>query len=85
MTRRFTRHSFNRAHWLRARRGGVAMAEPVPADLVAIDVGGCAPPVLIAGPVPAPFVAAPRPKLNLRDAPSSMESLAESWKAKHGG
>jgi hypothetical protein len=82
------RHDFNRAHWLQCRRGG-RMAEPVPAPSpVLSEVEGPPlaellppPPVLSAVEGPRPV---PRPvvKLNLRDAPSSMEQRAESWRAK---
>lgn len=65
IARRFTRHSFNRAFWLRARR---------PERLVAIDAGGCAPPVIAAD---EPYRA---PPINLRDAPSSMEMRAAGWR-----
>lgn len=85
MHRRLTRHDFNRAHWLRARRasamgGGVAVGEAV--RMVAVEPGGCAPPVYVEEPPPPP---APRPKLNLRDAPSSLELRAAAWaRGAHG-
>lgn len=70
MTRRLTRHSFDRAFWLSARRGGRMAEAPAPPPLADL--------------LPPPPRAAPRPavKLDLRNAPSSMEILAESWRAK---
>jgi hypothetical protein len=70
VSRRFTRHSFNRVHWIKVRRelrrsdSAVRAAEPAPA------------PAPVAQPSP-PIV-----KLDLRGAPSGMDVLAERWKGK---
>lgn len=75
--RRFTRHDFNRAAWLKARRSGLSS----PAPAFAISRARPTPPHSIKqseAPAPRRVV-----KLDLVHAPSSMELRAASWGQPH--